>query len=61
MPRIPRVVAPDAPHHVTQRGNRREDVFFSDGDPGVYLRLLWEYPGKDDVADATFTSRRTSS
>jgi len=29
MPRIARVVVPDAPHHVTQRGNGGEDVFFS--------------------------------
>jgi putative transposase len=26
--RIARVVVPDLPHHVTQRGNRREPVFF---------------------------------
>ena len=43
MPRIARVVVADAPHHVTQRGNRREDVFFSDADRRVYLGFLEAY------------------
>jgi hypothetical protein len=28
MTRLARIVVPDAPHHVTQRGNRREPIFF---------------------------------
>jgi len=28
------------PHHITQRGNRRESVFFEDGDYELYLDLL---------------------
>ena len=32
MPRIARIVIPDVPYHVTQRGNNREDVFFGDDD-----------------------------
>ena len=32
MARIARAVAPGVPHHVTQRGVRRMDVFFSDAD-----------------------------
>jgi len=40
MPRIARVVIPDCPHHVIQRGNRRLNVFFSDEDKGFYLTLL---------------------
>ncbi len=28
------------PHHVTQRGNNRRDIFFNDGDRDTYLRLL---------------------
>jgi putative transposase len=31
------------PHHITQRGNRREDVFFSDGDRAAYLGWLAHY------------------
>ncbi len=42
MPRIARLVVPDIPHHVTQRGNRRQRVFFSAGDGRLYLRLLRE-------------------
>ncbi len=40
MARIARVVAPGLPHHVTQRGNRQQDVFFTDADYRLYLRLL---------------------
>ena len=32
MPRMARAVIPGLPYHVTQRGNRREDVFFCDDD-----------------------------
>ncbi|MBM4020396.1 MAG: transposase, partial [Planctomycetes bacterium] len=46
MPRMARIVIPDLPHHVTQRGNRREDVFFSDEDRRRYLLLLLEYSQK---------------
>jgi putative transposase len=30
------------PHHVTQRGNNRQPVFFSDDDRRFYLALLQE-------------------
>jgi len=30
------------PHHVTQRGNRRERTFFEDADYALYLDLLTE-------------------
>ncbi|HUT56955.1 MAG TPA: transposase, partial [Phycisphaerae bacterium] len=43
MPRIARVVVPRVPHHVTQRGKRRADVFFTDLDRQRYLQLLLEY------------------
>ena len=42
MARLARVVAPGVPHHVTQRGNRRQQVFFSDDDYEVYTALLAE-------------------
>lgn len=42
MARIARVVIPDFPHHVVQRGVRRMDVFFSDDDREEYLSLLAE-------------------
>jgi len=43
MARIARVVAPGAPHHVTQRGNRRQQTFFNDEDYQAYLALMSEW------------------
>jgi putative transposase len=43
MPRIARLVVPGLPHHITQRGNRRQEVFFSDLDRQCYLQLLLHY------------------
>ena len=40
MTRIARVVVPGLPHHVTQRGNRRERIFFEDGDYVLYRDWL---------------------
>lgn len=40
MPRAARLVVPDCPHHVIQRGNRQQAVFFSDHDRRRYLALL---------------------
>jgi len=42
MARLARVVIPDLPHHITQRGVRRLDVFFSDDDRLEYLKNLSE-------------------
>jgi len=50
MPRLARSVFSDIPHHITQRGNRREDVFFTDEDRLVYLELLKHYCKKHDVS-----------
>jgi putative transposase len=43
MARIARVVVPDCWHHITQRGNRRQVVFFEDADRALYLQLLALY------------------
>lgn len=43
MARIARVVVPDIPHHIIQRGNRRQKVFFSDDDRRAYLDYLRIY------------------
>ncbi len=40
MARIARVVVPGLPHHVTQRGNRRQQTFFGDDDYAAYLELI---------------------
>ncbi len=46
MPRQRRVVIPDCPHHITQRGNNRRAVFFNDADRELFLTLLKEYTSK---------------
>jgi len=40
MPRQARVVTVGAPHHITQRGNNRQDVFLLDEDRRTYLEFL---------------------
>lgn len=42
MPRLARVVIPGLPHHVTQRGVQRRDVFSSDEDRLRYLEYVRE-------------------
>jgi putative transposase len=49
MARMARIVAPGAPHHVTQRGNRRQQTFFSDADYLRYLQLAAEWCAKAEV------------
>lgn len=46
MARLARIVIPQVAHHVTQRGNRRLPVFFSDDDRATYLALLADAAGK---------------
>ncbi len=42
MARLARIVIPGVAHHVTQRGNRRLPVFFTDEDRSAYLSLIAE-------------------
>lgn len=42
MPRIARLVVPGIPHHVTQRGVRRMEIFFGDGGYRAHVALLAE-------------------
>jgi putative transposase len=46
MARLARLVLPGIPHHVTQRGNRREQTFFRDSDYTFYRELLAEAADK---------------
>lgn len=50
MPRIARVVVPEVPHHITQRGNRRGTIFFSDDDYALYRDTLASLCRKHGVA-----------
>ena len=49
MARIARVVVPGYPHHVTQRGNRRQQTFFNNEDYESYLDLMSEWCEKYQV------------
>jgi putative transposase len=40
MARTARIVVPDVAHHITQRGNNRQDIFFSESDRRFYLETL---------------------
>tara|TARA_B100000315_G_scaffold260655_1_gene323750 strand:+ start:8613 stop:9275 length:663 start_codon:yes stop_codon:yes gene_type:complete len=49
MPRKKRILVPDFPHHITQRGTRRERMFFVDQDYRLYLKLLCEWGVRESV------------
>ena len=49
MPRSSRIVIEGCAHHVTQRGNNRQDVFFVDDDRRVFLDLLAEASKRFDL------------
>ncbi|MBI5557035.1 MAG: transposase [Deltaproteobacteria bacterium] len=49
MARIARVVVPGIPHHITQRGNRRMETFFSEADYREYLFLMAEWANRCKV------------
>ncbi len=40
MARLLRLVVPCHPHHIIQRGNRREQIFFNNSDYEAYLEFL---------------------
>ncbi len=54
MPRITRLIAEGYPHHIVQRGNRRQRVFFQNKDYLEYLRFLNEYSDKNNLSIAAY-------
>ncbi len=44
-----RVVAPGVPHHVTQRGNRRQETFFRPEDYALYREIMADWCGREGV------------
>ena len=42
MARLSRVIAPGYPHHITQRGNRRQQTFSYDESYAAYIKLKSE-------------------
>ncbi len=49
MPRLARTVFAHVPHHITQRGNRREEIFLTDEDRQVYLTWVTDYAQQHGV------------
>lgn len=43
MARIARIIAANYPHHITQRGNRRQTTFFCEEDYLVYIDLMTQW------------------
>ena len=50
MPRIPRIIAPDHPHHITQRGNNKQFTFIEKNDYKRYLSWFEQYRSKYDLS-----------
>ena len=50
MARLPRIVVPGYPHHVINRGNRRQRVFFSDEDKRYFYELLKRETAKAKIS-----------
>ena len=49
MARLARVVVPGMPHHVTQRGNRRQPTFFGEEDYAAYVELMGQWCNQHGV------------
>ncbi|HEV2080189.1 MAG TPA: transposase [Allosphingosinicella sp.] len=54
MARLARIVVPDVPHHVTQRGNRRQKVFFKEEDYAAYKDLIAQACAAEGVSCAAW-------
>lgn len=50
MPRSARIVVPNYPHHLVQRGNRQQPVFFKESDYQYYKELAKEWTEKCGVS-----------
>src|SRR5208282_1029720 len=50
MARLARVIAPGMPHHVTLRGNPRQETFFGEEDYQHYLELISRFCRAEQVA-----------
>ena len=58
MARLSRLVLAGQPHHVTQRGNRRGQTFFEEGDYELYRDLLAEAARKAGSLDTIVSCKQ---
>ena len=49
MARLAGLVVPGLPHHITQRGNRRQQTFFGEDDYAAYVELMARWCGEEGV------------
>ena len=49
MARLARLVIPGMAHHITQRGNRRQQTFFNEGDYAAYVELMADWCREEGV------------
>lgn len=49
MPRVPRTVIPNFPHHIVHRGARKDKIFYDDTDYRTYIQLLKKYTTRYQV------------
>ncbi len=54
MPRLPRIVLPEVPHHLTQRGNRKSDIFLDTEDRKFFLSLVEEHTKKNGIKVSSY-------
>lgn len=54
MPRVKRLVVPGLPHHITQRGNQGQQVFFGEKDGQHYMEDLVEYAARAETKILAF-------
>lgn len=54
MARIARVIVPNYPHHIIQRGNRSQAVFFQEEDYHRYLELIAHWCQEEGVAISNY-------
>ena len=59
MPRVARIIVPGCPHHVTQRGDNRQDVFFVDDDRRVYVENRGK-SGQSPISGAIVVGRASN-
>jgi len=54
MSRLPRIVLPEFPHHLTQRGNRKSEVFLDTEDRQFFLSLVEEHTQDNGIKVSSY-------
>ncbi len=54
MPRLPRIILPEFPHHLTQRGNRKSEVFLDPEDRLFFLSLVEEHTKTNGIKVSSY-------